>query len=187
MDCNRTIGRCRPGFSLTELLTAFAVTGILLSLAVPSFYQHLQTNRIRTNINQIVTALHLARTEAIRRNGTVMVCESHDLDSCTGSADWSRGWIVFADVNRNDRRDVDERVLHVHSPASPAIRIDFNGAGRNGDRWLHYRPTGSSKNGTFTVCDRRGKASARAVILYRTGRPRVSTRSASGKPLQCRP
>lgn len=187
MDCNRKIGRHRLGFSLLELLTAFAVTGILLSLAVPSFYHQLQTNRIRTHINGIFTGLHLARAEAIRRNRTVMVCESHDLDSCTGSADWSRGWILFADPNRNDRRDRDEPLLHVSPPASPGIQIDFNGAGRNGDRWLHYRPTGSTKNGTFTVCDRRGAAHARAVILYRSGRPRVSTRSANGRPLRCRP
>ncbi len=186
MDCTRTIGRCRPGFSLVELLTTFAITGIMISLAIPSFYQHLQTNRIRIHINGIVAGLHLARAEAIRRNGTVMVCASRDRDSCTGGTDWSRGWIVFADANRNNRRDRDEPVLHIHSPASPGIQIDFNGAGRNGDRWLHYRPTGSAKNGTFTICDRRGAAHARAVILYRTGRPRVATRSANGKPLQCR-
>lgn len=186
MDRNRTVGRGRPGFSLLELLTALAVTGIMLSLAIPSFYQQLQTNRIRTHINGIVAGLHLARAEAIRRNGTVLVCESRDLDSCTEGADWSRGWIVFADANRNNRRDQDEPVLHVHPPASPAIRIEFNGAGRNGDRWLQYRATGSTKNGTFTICDHRGTAHARAVILYRTGRPRVSTRSASGKPLRCR-
>jgi type IV fimbrial biogenesis protein FimT len=186
MDRNRTIGRGRSGFSLLELLTAIAITGILLSLALPSFYHQLQTNRIRTHINGIVAGLHIARAEAIRRNGTVMVCESRDLDSCTGGADWSRGWIVFADANRNNRRDQHEPMLHVYSSASPGIRIDFNGAGRNGDRWLHYRATGSSKNGTFTVCDRRGAADARAVILYRSGRPRVSTRTASGKPLRCR-
>jgi type IV fimbrial biogenesis protein FimT len=187
MDCNRMIGRGRPGFSLLELLTVFAVTGILLSLAIPSFYQQLQANRIRTQINGIVAGLHLARAEAVHRNGTIMVCESRDLDSCTGGADWSRGWIVFADANGNNRRDRDEPPLYVYAPTNLGIRVDFNGAGRNGDRWLHYRPTGSTKNGTFTVCDRRGASEPRAVILYRTGRPRVSTRNANGKPLQCRP
>lgn len=186
MDRKPIIGRAWPGFSLAELLVAFTVTGILLSLAVPSFYRQLQTNRIRTHINGIVAGLHLARAEAIRRNGTVVVCESIDLETCTGNADWSRGWIVFADTNRNDRRDRMEPVLHVSPPASRAIQIDFNGAGRNGDRWLHYRATGSTKNGTFTVCDRRGAAGARAVIVYRSGRPRVSTRNANGKPLRCR-
>ncbi len=185
MDCHRTVGRFRPGFSLLELLTALTVTGIMLSLAIPSFHGQLQTNRVLTHSNGIIASLHLARAEAIRRNGTIMVCESRDLESCTGSADWSRGWIVFADANRNNRRDQGEPVLRVQAPASPGVRIDFNGAGRNGDRWLHYRPTGSTKNGTFTVCDRRGAAHARAVILYRTGRPRVSTRDAGGNPLRC--
>ncbi len=186
MDRSHTSGRCRPGFTLPEVLTALTVTAILLSLAIPSFYRQMQTNRIRTQANEIVAGLHHARAAAIRGNHTVMVCESGDLDACTGGADWSLGWIVFVDANGNNRRDADEPRLRVHAAAGPGIQVDFNGAGRNGDRWLHYRPTGTAKNGTFTICDQRGAAHALAVILYRSGRPRVATRRANGKPLRCR-
>ena len=60
------------------------------------------------------------------------------------------------------------------------ISLSFN------QRWrVNYRPNGRAKSGTFTVCDDRGEGSARAVILFWSGRPRVAPRAASGDPLHC--
>ena len=42
-------------------------------------------------------------------------------------------------------------------------------------------------NGTVLFCDPRGNAHARAIIISHTGRPRVSQRDSSNKPLRCPP
>jgi len=40
-------------------------------------------------------------------------------------------------------------------------------------------------NGTLVFCDPRGSSSARAIVISHTGRPRVSRRDSSNKPLKC--
>jgi type IV fimbrial biogenesis protein FimT len=42
-----------------------------------------------------------------------------------------------------------------------------------------------SATATLTICDDRGSRAARAVIISRTGRPRVSDLDAGGRPLAC--
>jgi len=185
MDRTNPVDYFRRGISLLELLTVLAITGLLLSSAIPVFQHQMQGSRVRTQANTIITDLNLARSAAIRRNGTVLLCESRDHHSCTGDSNWSEGWIVFADANRNNQRDLEEPLIRIHMGVSPGIHVTFNGAGRKGDRWLQYRPTGSAKNGTFTVCDRSGSVRPLAVIVYRTGRPRVSSQGSSGKQLEC--
>jgi hypothetical protein len=44
--------------------------------------------------------------------------------------------------------------------------------------------TGFASPSTITICDRRGSEAARAVIISRSGRPRVD-RVAQGDPLPC--
>jgi type IV fimbrial biogenesis protein FimT len=49
--------------------------------------------------NDFMSALNLARNEAVSRGRTVTMCSSASGTACTGAgtADWSDGWIVFTD------------------------------------------------------------------------------------------
>jgi hypothetical protein len=69
----------------------------------------------------------------------------------------------------------------------PAVAINFNGSGGgHADDYVSYYPDGfSQKNGTFTFCSLSRETMARAVILYRTGRPRIARISAKNKALSC--
>jgi hypothetical protein len=40
-------------------------------------------------------------------------------------------------------------------------------------------------NGTVVFCDPRGSTAARALIITNVGRPRLSQRDSSNKPLRC--
>ena len=59
------------GFTLIELLITLTIAAILLSIGVPSFQYVIQSNRVSTQTNELVTALSVARTEAVRRNLSV--------------------------------------------------------------------------------------------------------------------
>jgi type IV fimbrial biogenesis protein FimT len=49
-----------------------------------------------------------------------------------------------------------------------------------------YYPNGTaSSNGTFTFCDERGAAAAKALIIAKSGRVRVSDKAVDGTALQC--
>jgi len=87
------------GFTLIELMITLVLAAILLTLAVPSFRQTIQNNRITTQVNEMVTAFNLARTEAIRQGSPVSVCASADQATCSGANNWATGWIVFTDTN----------------------------------------------------------------------------------------
>ncbi|QEW05259.1 GspH/FimT family pseudopilin [Nitrincola iocasae] len=86
------------GITLIELLVAIAVLTILLSIGVPSFNNVIQNSRSTALANEIVTALNLARSEAVRRAQDVKVCASTDEATCNGAWDGTSGWIVIPDV-----------------------------------------------------------------------------------------
>ena len=170
------------GFTLPEVVFTLAMTVGLVGWGVPAF-RDAQRNASRTReVNQFIQAVHLARSEAIKRNGVVSLCPSLDGDRCApaGTA-WSRGWIVFVNSDRDSPavRDDAEELLRVYSPWA-------HGAVNANRATLSFRPFGQmGVTATFTFCDDRGSRAARAVIISQTGRPRVSDRSAANTPLAC--
>ena len=66
--------RYQQGFNLLELMAALAVLGILFSLGVPSFSQMIRDNRVVANTNELVVALSVARSEAVKRGVPMTVC-----------------------------------------------------------------------------------------------------------------
>lgn len=92
------------GVTLMELMVAIAIVGITLSLALPSFNESMQRNRIAGQANELMGALSLARTEAVRTNRPARVCASSDQATC--GASWADGWIVLADPDGNGTEDL---------------------------------------------------------------------------------
>lgn len=83
------------GFTLLELMTTLAVAAILVVVGVPGFVAFLQNTRATSHTNDLVTALNLARSEATQRGIVIRVCSSANGTACSGSSDWSTGWIVL--------------------------------------------------------------------------------------------
>ena len=91
--------RHQHGFTLLELMTAVTVLAVLAAIATPSFKQFSANSRISATANSIVTALAVARSEALRLSTPVTICPASDATdtACGSSADWKNGWIVFRD------------------------------------------------------------------------------------------
>lgn len=93
--------RLRPdtmsGFTLIELMFALTVASILLVVAVPAFRSVTANNRLTTQANDVVAAINLARSEAIKRNTTITFCraDAEDDDECAGEGgqEWAF-WLV---------------------------------------------------------------------------------------------
>lgn len=58
---------------MVELMITLAVMMIVLALAVPSFQRLFENNRTTAQANELVTAMNLARSEAIRIGANVSV------------------------------------------------------------------------------------------------------------------
>src|SRR4030067_1077024 len=109
------------GFTLIELMVTLAVGAILLSVAVPSFSTMIMNNRLITQTNDFVTALNIARSEAIKRSGRVTMCKSNDNTACDISATgWVQGWIIFVDSDNDAQADAGEELVRAHGPLGGA-------------------------------------------------------------------
>ncbi len=162
----------RRGFSVLESMISLALAALLIAAGTPALRAFLQEQRITAEINHIVSHLHLARTVAISRRASVVMCRSatqrHCIADTPRGADWSGGWIVFIDTDDNGIRGAAEPLLRVRPKLSGGLTVRFNQAGA-----VRYRSTGEARSGRFTVCDARGPHAARSVVLYWTGRPRT--------------
>jgi hypothetical protein len=76
----------------------------------------------------------------------------------------------------------DDPPLRVVRPAIAGARQSVR-ANRDAIRFTALTPAATTA--TLTVCDERGSRAARAVIVSRIGRPRISDRDAGGRPLVC--
>jgi type IV fimbrial biogenesis protein FimT len=172
------------GYSLLNLLTSLAVSAILLGIGLPSMASFITTNRISTHVTQFAGALAFARTEAITRNQSVIICKSKDQLKCSTESAWHEGWMIFVDDNQNHQYDDHELVLLRDGLPHANLWIDYKGF--ESHAYVVFRPIGATtSNGSFTLCDTTATGSARALIINRSGRIRASTSKADGTPLVC--
>ena len=59
--------RIDRGFTLIELMVVIAIAAVVLALAGPGFRQLIETQRLKSIHQQVVTDLQFARSEAVRR------------------------------------------------------------------------------------------------------------------------
>ncbi|MEL7449666.1 MAG: GspH/FimT family pseudopilin [Pseudomonadota bacterium] len=171
------------GVTLFDLLVGITVASVLLAVAIPSFQGLVLDARRTTRVNEFVTAVHLAKSEAHKQHANVVICKAPNAQNCESGATWGDGWIVFVNTDRDrpPRVDEGERILRRTAP------LGHGSATANRDAFVFRAYGVSSTNGTLTFCDRRGSSAARAVIVSSTGRPRTSSRTASGGILECPP
>jgi len=173
------------GFTLLELLVALSILTILISYALPSVSAFIDGQRKIAHLNSMASTLYLARSEAIMRNSEVMVCKSYDGNRCITSGEWEQGWIVFEDRDGNRIHDAEEVIL-ARQKAASGITVYYRAFGSN--HYIVFNAQGVTEtNGTYTFCDSNGSASARALIVYKTGRSRTSSVRSDGTPLSCPP
>ena len=169
----------RPrGLTLIELMTVMAVLALLLGLGTASWSHLLETTRLRTLSNDLVSDLRLTRSEAILRGERVVMCTAMTPEACSRGSGWHQGWILFVDTNNNALRDTDELVLRVKAAAPAGWTIAGN---MPVSRYVSYDSLGSTRlggggfqAGTITVCRRGARGTpARRIVINSIGRPRL--------------
>jgi type IV fimbrial biogenesis protein FimT len=169
------------GYSLYELIMTLGLVAVILTLGLPSFGSLVADKRLRVETDALFHAIHLARKSSIVRRRVVSLCPSDDGQSCRPGYDWSQGWIVFANVDRDDPPQVDENepIISRHS-VDDTVQILANRRGFT-LRSTELRAT----NGTLVICDRAGRAMPRALVVSYTGRPRVTRSDSRGNDYRC--
>ena len=166
------------GFALVELLAVLAVGAILLTIAIPCYAFLVNGSRLTVVTNDLVTALHLARSEAIKRGMRVTVCKTSNAMAvspiCDTTASWQQGWLIFVDGGTRGVIDASDILLRTQHSVSTAAITTSN----NFSSFISYLPNGVSQgenwlgDGTVHVCV---AGNQRDIIINKTGRIRLES------------
>jgi len=170
--------------TLVETMVTLAVAAILLTAAVPPMQGFIVRNQMSTEVNTLVGALYLARSEAVKRLQNVVVCPTTDSVNCAPATDWTPGWMVFSDPNNNGVVDGSDAILQqdVKLPS----RFMATGATSN---CVVFSPTGALAscpsgggfgNTTVTFSDCNGIANTTTLTLSPDGHVFTSQLTSSG-------
>lgn len=170
----RSIRRAQA-FTLVELVAGLAILGVLLALALPSYARFIADQQLLNEARRLADGIMLARSEAIKRNGNVVICAASAAVACGDATSWHGGWVMFEDANFNAEFDSGEAMVG-GEPASPPgvtaigngpvasyLRFNFMGQAR--------MVNGALQMGTIEVC-RSGLVGYR-VVLANSGRTRI--------------
>jgi len=124
----------RRGFTLVEVLITLAILGLALAAGLPLIATWMQNAQIRTAAESIQNGMHLARTEAIRRNTQVEF--KLDNPAATGGTGWTV--TVLGEVGNGGNEGVvqiapgNEGTRNVKLTLTPAAatKLTFSGFGR---------------------------------------------------------
>lgn len=178
------------GFTLIELMISIAVAVIVTTVAIPNFMSLVNSNRLSSQANDFLSAIMLARAEAIKQNENIVFCHSTDGATCSAppSAGWV-GWLVHDTVDNVTIATgfVRSEKIVVLSSANVASAI-MNGTGHS----IRFSPQGLVRsgntnnplNGVLRVClpGTGLQQNAKDIELRSGGRSRISSRSSAVCP-----
>lgn len=158
------------GFTLTELLIALAIAGILATIGAPAMGSLLARTQEATIEASVAGSLRHARTAAVMRNARVLVCPSNDGARCHAGSDWQHGWIVAQDADHDGQPDTGKVIIARQASLPRGTRV-ITSAGRVR---IVFHPNGSAagSNARFTICHARER-DGKSVVISNSGRVRL--------------
>lgn len=157
----------QKGISLTELLFALGVTGVLICLST-SMLERAETYKLEALSHELAASIRFARSQAVHAGTHVTVQAQEE--------DWSMGWVIYIDANDNGSLDEDEPVL-MRKLLDGHIRLIGNSPVKH---YVRYNPSGQAvllngafQAGTLTLCPSTERAQGIKAVLNSAGRLRL--------------
>jgi type IV fimbrial biogenesis protein FimT len=114
-------GRRMAAFTLVELVVTLAVSSILISVAAPSFSKMIATQRVKAAGTDLYIALSKARSEALKRNTSVIVTP-------LTSGHWESGWTIAELSDSTQKTDDHDPIRNI--VISGPSEVTYRASGR---------------------------------------------------------
>jgi type IV fimbrial biogenesis protein FimT len=194
--------RTQRGFTLYELLVTVLVMGVIFGFGVPNLLEFTRNNRMTATANDFVTAMLLARTEAVKSRTWVTLCASPEpvidnpsCDADASDADSEGGYIVWVDADRDAVVDGGEQLLLQRDDPQDITVLGDSGYIQFGRNGFVTTAVGAGAPATeILFCDSRGNtvvsgslSAARGLQIPINGRPNLFVEIADidGLTLDC--
>jgi type IV fimbrial biogenesis protein FimT len=167
------------GFTLLELMVTVGIAAILLSVGVPSFRGVIMDNRLVRDSNQFVASINMARSAAVKYQRNATICASSNysaaVPTCSASNDWSNGWIVWVDKDRDGGTDANE-IISVQEPIDGTTSFSASAVSEFS---YDARGFGVTPSDDLTLCDSRSGETGRVIKVNAVGRTHVDREGCS--------
>lgn len=146
------------GFTIIELMIVLAVLSIIALVAVPNFREAIESNRVSTETNRLVSAINYARSEAVR--------VGDDVTLTADNGGFAEGWCVHLGGNC-----AGDDVLRQFDGGNVAYDADAN--------QITFNSRGEQDDAGFTIevepndCEAGASEKRRVVRLSLSGRASV--------------
>ena len=185
------------GFTLYELMLVLAIAGVLVGIGIPSLTQFVRANQMTSAANDLLTAVHLARAEAVKRRLPTEMCFTTTPNAATPACDGNgtQGWVVWVDdanpdvANANDGNgavNTNEPVILRHGALPANVNIVSKPAANGG--YVAFMDSGFVKVAANDVagvvfCDAKkgnsaeygpNNSTARGMLISPVGRPSIT-------------
>lgn len=161
--------RYTNGLTLIEMLIVVSIIGIMVAISAPNFRDYTMNAAIKSRVRHFASILQVARSEAIKQKRDVTVCVSSDGATCSGSANWEDGWVVFFTNNLGN-----DEIIRVGYGFANKYGGTLRTTWTTGQSSISFNQQGTLNNalgrGTFRFCDSRLEEKAHAIILNSVGR-----------------
>lgn len=162
------------GVTLIELIIVLTIAGILAALAAPGMQTFVSSNRLSSQVNDLLADISLARSEAIRRSTNAGVCVTDSAGTgCVVAGNWANGWLVYYVCPATDTTCIagNNVVIKVHEALTGTNTLTVLADS------LVYTRNGVLNGGVagdyFILCDpKMGKS--RVLNIQLTGRPALA-------------
>jgi prepilin-type N-terminal cleavage/methylation domain-containing protein len=139
----RAVKRRLGGFTAIELMITLTIVATFATVAFPSFVTMVRSTQLSTTGDLLNADLLIARREAIKQNGRILVCAAASPSTMTCGTNWANGWIVCYDIPYNgvcdttvplDPNPIVRRgaVNSSMTIGGPAAAVQFNANGTQG-------------------------------------------------------
>ncbi len=159
------------GISLLELLLALSLTSLLAGLSIP-FFERIQANQLmRNSVNSVTASIKRMKSYSILHHQEVVLCGTSNSQDC--QKNWTQGFMSFADLNRNRKRDPDEAIIEYHRPFKPGQKGKLYSCSRRYFRTRNNGPLASMPGSIVYTPSTKHADLARRIYIARLGRTKV--------------